>query len=256
MSTLFRRLAAQQLGMPAPRIRPLASLPYQSAPAFIDPLATDASTAPAIVPDPASPTTSSPPRSTGHPTFDDPPQVLAPLTETLTGAEDTPSGRHQTVAEDTATPAGATDVQAMPRRPIAPSPRQPSAKPAHRSREVAAEFHTGASGDTGDTMPDALLPTARHQDAPMASPPPLIPAFHPALDLPSKPSVARPTAPRPASNTARHTPEAAPDEIHVHIGRIEVTAVQEAPKPKARAARGQAPMSLDDYLAKRQRGGA
>lgn len=256
MSTLFRRLAAQNVGMPAPRIRPLASLPYQSAPAFIDPLASDASTAPAIVPDPASPTTSSPPRSPGHPTFGDPPQALTPLTETLTGAEDTPSSKRQNVAEGTATPTGATDVQAMPQRPIASSPRQPSAKRAHRSREVVAESHTGASGDTGDTMPDALLPTARHQDAPMASPPPLIPAFHPALDLPSTHSVARPAAPRPSSNPARHTPETAPDEIHVHIGRIEVTAVSEAPKPKARAARGQPPMSLDDYLAKRQRGGA
>ena len=40
-------------------------------------------------------------------------------------------------------------------------------------------------------------------------------------------------------------------EVHVHIGRIEVTAVHEAAPGKAAARRRQPPMSLDDYLARR-----
>jgi hypothetical protein len=46
----------------------------------------------------------------------------------------------------------------------------------------------------------------------------------------------------------------APNEVHVHIGRIEVTAVHEpaTAKPKARAP-GRQPMSLENYLARRDR---
>jgi len=44
-----------------------------------------------------------------------------------------------------------------------------------------------------------------------------------------------------------------PAEVHIHIGRIEVTAVPEAPPPRRRPAKKQAPMSLDAYLAARSR---
>ncbi len=43
-------------------------------------------------------------------------------------------------------------------------------------------------------------------------------------------------------------------EVHVHIGRIEVTAMHEPAPAKPAAARRPAPMSLDDYLAKRHGG--
>jgi len=43
-------------------------------------------------------------------------------------------------------------------------------------------------------------------------------------------------------------------EVHVTIGRIEVTAVHEAPPAKRAAPSRPAPMSLHDYLAKRQGG--
>lgn len=46
----------------------------------------------------------------------------------------------------------------------------------------------------------------------------------------------------------------APTEVHVTIGRIEVTAVQEAPSQPVRPTAGRPPrMSLDDYLASRRR---
>lgn len=44
-----------------------------------------------------------------------------------------------------------------------------------------------------------------------------------------------------------------PAEVHVHIGRIEVTATQEAPPPKRRAAAAPKFMTLDEYLARRKR---
>ena len=40
-------------------------------------------------------------------------------------------------------------------------------------------------------------------------------------------------------------------EVHVNIGRIEVTAVQEAPPPRRPAPRTAKAMSLDEYLARR-----
>lgn len=45
-----------------------------------------------------------------------------------------------------------------------------------------------------------------------------------------------------------------PDEVHVHIGRIEVTAVQgpDESRPKRPTRNRRQPMSLDEYLAKRQ----
>jgi hypothetical protein len=42
-------------------------------------------------------------------------------------------------------------------------------------------------------------------------------------------------------------------EVHIHIGRIDVTAVHAAPPPRRRQASTQAPMSLDTYLARRSR---
>jgi hypothetical protein len=74
-------------------------------------------------------------------------------------------------------------------------------------------------------------------------PPPLLPAatFRPAPAPASAPPAVTPAAP------ARE-----PDEVHIHIGRIEVTAIQES-KPVSRSTRkGPAPLSLDDYLARRK----
>lgn len=41
-------------------------------------------------------------------------------------------------------------------------------------------------------------------------------------------------------------------EVHVSIGRIEVTALQQAPAPEKAARQGRAPLSLEDYLARRK----
>ena len=60
-----------------------------------------------------------------------------------------------------------------------------------------------------------------------------------------------------AYSTARSPARAAkaeePTEVHVHIGRIDVTAVHEPAAPRRRPAGAPAPMSLDTYLARRSR---
>jgi hypothetical protein len=43
-------------------------------------------------------------------------------------------------------------------------------------------------------------------------------------------------------------------EVHVSIGRIEVTAVHETPPPRLPPPRAAKPMSLDEYLARRRGG--
>ncbi|MCW5627551.1 MAG: hypothetical protein KIT47_01705 [Rhodoferax sp.] len=58
----------------------------------------------------------------------------------------------------------------------------------------------------------------------------------------------------PSQPRGRDRPAAAEEatEVHVHIGRIEVTALQPAPAPRKPARSGRAPLSLDDYLSRRR----
>lgn len=79
---------------------------------------------------------------------------------------------------------------------------------------------------------------------------------------PLMPREARPAplAAIPQPSTRRGAPQQsgaaqseADTEVHIHIGRIDVTAVHEAPAPRRRAAAAPAPMSLDGYLAQRGR---
>ena len=50
----------------------------------------------------------------------------------------------------------------------------------------------------------------------------------------------------------RNTDEPETTEVHVHIGRIEVTAVHEDPPQRTKPVEGRKPMSLDQYLARRK----
>lgn len=80
---------------------------------------------------------------------------------------------------------------------------------------------------------------------------------------PLMPREARPTPPAPVPQPATRrgallqglatTQSEADTEVHIHIGRIDVTAVHEAQPPRRRAAAAPAPMSLDGYLAQRGR---
>lgn len=82
----------------------------------------------------------------------------------------------------------------------------------------------------------------------------------PAPLLPREPR-STPLAPMPQPSTRRGalqqgiaaTQGEADTEVHIHIGRIDVTAVHEAAPPRRRAASAPAPMSLAGYLAQRGR---
>jgi hypothetical protein len=117
-----------------------------------------------------------------------------------------------------------------------PARAMPSSASAFTPTPASAAAHAPDQSDTrsanAPTMPDPLLPAIRQGP--------------------------RSTLSSPAAASAPHTPPAAesPTEVHVHIGRIEVTAVQPPPAPKPAARGGPQPMSLDEYLARRERRGS
>jgi hypothetical protein len=125
-------------------------------------------------------------------------------------------------------PAGLGDLP--PPRPMDPNPLQ-SVSPLLPEAPAHARV-----GRTPDSAPAGPLPRAGVPEPLLASAPP------PTRPRTNRPS---PTAPLVA-------PE--PSEVHVHIGRIEVTALQEAPVAKKAAKPLRPPMSLEQYLAKRDRG--
>lgn len=59
-----------------------------------------------------------------------------------------------------------------------------------------------------------------------------------------------------SAQTTTSGPPSHAHEVHVHIGRVEVTALHDAPPARSRERSGKKPMSLDDYLAQRQKGSA
>lgn len=95
-------------------------------------------------------------------------------------------------------------------------------------------------------QPESLLP-ARFPPARIE---PLLPLAKPER------SFSIPPASTSLANQTRHADGMVEEatEVHVSIGRIEVTAVHEPAPAKAAAPRRTAPMSLDDYLAKRHGG--
>jgi hypothetical protein len=165
--------------------------------------------------------------------------------------------------------ANVVPVRLLPERPLAgdhpdraaveaePAPPQPQSPfpSEHDVRAPAAQAVTQSRRDAAD---------ARDRNVRSAPPErpfvPLLdlqigePAALPELAEPPR-SASAPTARRAATDGARrrpHPPSAERDEIEIHIGRIEVTAVQTA-APQVPTPRRHAP-SLDDYLRRRNGG--
>jgi hypothetical protein len=73
-------------------------------------------------------------------------------------------------------------------------------------------------------------------------------------NTPPRPAPLAPTMTRATADSMHGAPNDEPNEVHIHIGRIEVTAVQENAAPRRRAATpAPAAMSLQEYFVKRGR---
>ena len=135
---------------------------------------------------------------------------------------------------------------------------------AQRIVEAPVPSAIAATGDaTGDTTGDVAGDYDLHRvsdDQSLAVATTIenaVPATQPETSVP-EPLLASPaTAVAINPSSIEQIPAAesvAPNEVHVHIGRIEVTALAPAAAaaPKARRSTTRQPMSLDDYLARRR----
>lgn len=260
MSGLFLRLAAQATGQRGTMLHSPARLPYQSLPERLQP-ASEFATAP-------------PSRADRQPSQVpiDQAQRVAPATPPTRHA---PSGRLQEQAE-----------KVTQEEWIAPLPRPGvtlRAKPAGLSGSAPGK-HAEIRGPAvpaamlSPQSPDDLLTPVSLAQVPVELP--LQPAAQPSvlaangsevgavpertLDklvlplplLPANPQGAASAPAASASASASALPAREPDEVHIHIGRIEVTAIQESRSASKPSRKGAAPLSLDDYLARRKGDGS
>jgi hypothetical protein len=149
-------------------------------------------------------------------------------------------------ADAGAAPRAAADVPP----PLAAAPRQ--ARSHEEPREPAmSELPSPLA------MPPAPAPTPEPEAADKSSPAAaareryrasIADRFAPLLPVAPSRRLSRPT-------TQRNTPAPARgelNEVHVNIGRIELTAVHDAPRPRREPARTRKPQSLEDYLERRE----
>lgn len=102
---------------------------------------------------------------------------------------------------------------------------------------LAEEIEMRVPGNNSTTLPESNYPT------------PLLP-----LKNAARPSALNASAAKQRSEHGGSSRQGQADEItevHVSIGRIEVTAVHESPPPKRQAPTSAKPLSLDEYLARR-----
>ena len=126
----------------------------------------------------------------------------------------------QPTSSDSRLAQNASDVSANPRaRPTLDH---------HLSRNDMRDAAFRPQPFNADRMPPLLAATERLQQA-----------RPPAASAPGSRRVSTPAAGEPT-------------EVHVHIGRIEVTALQQPSAPRKTPRSGRTPMSLDDYLARRK----
>ena len=260
MSGLFLRLAAQATGQRGTMLHSPARLPYQSLPER---------------PQPTPEFATAPPSRTDRQPLQVPTDSAQRVTPAAPPTRHAPSGRLQEQAE-----------KVTQEEWIAPLPRPGvtiHAEPAGLSGR-APEKHAEIRGPAALS---ALLPPQSPDDlstpVPLAQVPaelPLQPAAQPSvlpangsevgavpertLDklvlplplLPASPPGAAPAPAASASASASALPTREPDEVHIHIGRIEVTAIQESRPASKPSRKGAAPLSLDDYLARRKGDGS
>jgi hypothetical protein len=136
---------------------------------------------------------------------------------------------------------------------IGPSPLLPVDRDAAALPEIAPERRPYVGDAKVQEPATGITPFADYQSTEVGPTELLLP-------VQARPRPARGLFERERPVSGLRTPGSRPaaveeaTEVHVNIGRIEVTAVHEAPPAKRAAPNRPAPMSLHDYLAKRQGG--
>ncbi len=147
---------------------------------------------------------------------------------------------------------------------VAPPELVPQAAPPPAPRPPVGEPHDGARGEPAGL--DAVPPPAAGTTDPLDERKPAIAtAHHPdGASRRAKASTTGEPARLMPSTRVRvdaSTPISAPTaqslddttEVHIHIGRIDVTAVRDAPAPRTPSRERKSPLSLDAYLAARRK---
>lgn len=152
-----------------------------------------------------------------------------------------------------------TVTDTTPKPPIARQTPAASHDRAQQRRTIPASATPLAEimTDSDSTEEKEALPTRQvpaealsfSKPRPLISPTVPTPLVH-GLEVSPRRSAAGYTPSDPGLSVPRRAPEPEATEVHVHIGRIEVTAVHEAPTHKAKVAPARRTMSLDEYLAR------
>lgn len=230
MSGFFGHLAARAMGE-AGAVHSVARLPYAAAPTLLEATG-DGAALPSPALHGASPVDGVPPAPRGS----------SPGPAGATEAEDPAVIGGQTPADEPAQQRATSqdrgkahsEASKAPNAPwVAPPAPALLARPAARTIPAAVEGEPGEMRQGAKPFPQPLLPLQLAERG--------------AAQSPAAAAVRRPE--RPAWRGVEESPE-----VHVSIGRIEVTAVHEAPAPKRIQPKARQALSLEEYLARRQRG--
>jgi hypothetical protein len=243
VSGYLRSLAAQALGLGVP-VKSAARLPYAAVPAlFEQPAGDEASSSPAA----ARVSTVAPSMNAADPPGlpeAERPHAVSSLPFPRRDYAAVPTIFEQPSGDEATSPPTAAQVSS-----VAPSLNAgDELRLAHAMREPADRNPAAPSM----TQPTVFGPAELVEPARVLAPPPLVP---PTTRFVAPPAFA-PVSPRSARTAIahRHSTDSDATEVHVSIGRIEVTAVHEASPPPRRAVPAKKSMPLNEYLAQRQRG--
>ena len=252
MKGLLRRLARQAVGLEPIKVHAIARLPFVAPPAMTADQGTGRLHSQTRAPGATGPIDvsaaqdgraepSDRPRDTPETPGRRPTQARGSLPDVQTPAR---------AAGELTGPTESRQGAVFPDKPLAPAPllgERPQTNPAH--------------GETDNTVLRILTPREAVPE-PIAATPPLA-TPHPVVTPPGTASGERPANDAAVAQHGRRQrpPRAAPSpsrsdeapEVHVHIGRIEVTAVQEASAGRRKPAAGVQPLSLNEYLKRRRR---
>jgi hypothetical protein len=223
MSGLLHRLAERTLNGNGPRVRSVAPVRWLATPEIFEAaeLATPA------------PESAVQPARTAR-------LVATPLPEAPGAALDYPPDAFSPEPA-VVTPMDHEKPEAPPAPPSGVEPRQPSAGMPNTPAEQYNPPLVSA-------MPEGLTAAV----APLSNP---VCARH--LPIPMLPSPPDEQADPVGARAGLHVPVAAADrepatEVHVHIGRVELTAVAESPPPQRKTQSARTGRSLDEYLQQRK----